>query len=109
MNTCMRCGACCAAYRIPLAEAETDDLPGGCVPLELTDLKKARRCMKITGKTGMRCIALTGTIGQHVSCGIYEKRPTTCREFRMAWQDGLPNNNCDRARAMFGLMPFSQY
>ncbi|MCA0327045.1 MAG: hypothetical protein LCH89_15805, partial [Proteobacteria bacterium] len=28
-----------------------------------------------------RCAALTGRLGQRVACGIYEWRPSSCREF----------------------------
>ena len=40
-----------------------------------------------------QCVALEGTIGECVSCTIYEDRPAVCRTFEMA------SNDCLRARA----------
>lgn len=46
-----------------------------------------------------RCAALTGGLGQRVACGIYEWRPSPCREF----EAGSPA--CERARRRHGLAP----
>ena len=47
-----------------------------------------------------RCAALTGRVGERVACGIYEWRPSPCREFAAGSQA------CDRARMRQGLLPF---
>ncbi len=39
-----------------------------------------------------RCAALTGTVGQQVACGIYEWRPSPCREFAAG------SDACNRVR-----------
>lgn len=52
-----------------------------------------------------RCIALSGEVGKHVSCSIYEQRSSPCREFEASWENGEQNLDCDAARAAFGLAP----
>ncbi len=44
-----------------------------------------------------RCVALDGTIGRFVSCGIYAQRPEVCRKL----EPGTPQ--CREARAEHGL------
>ncbi|MEJ2096277.1 MAG: YkgJ family cysteine cluster protein [Deltaproteobacteria bacterium] len=53
-----------------------------------------------------RCIALEGSIGVHVRCTIYDGRPSPCRNFMAAWQDDIANDQCNRARALYGLPVF---
>lgn len=97
---CQTCGACCAAFRVSFYWAETDAHPQGLVPAELTQSVNPHYvCMKGTEKSPVKCIALTGEVGQEVSCSIYNLRSSTCREFEAGTSD------CDRARAMYGLPP----
>ena len=104
-NPCVTCGACCALYRASFYWAEADDA-GGTVPVELTEkLNDFRRVMRGTNQPAPRCIALVGTIGQHIYCRIYENRASVCRDFPVAWQDGQPNERCDKARIAWGLPP----
>jgi len=53
---CQTCGACCghAGDRIVDKSDQSEDVS---------------------------CSALTGEIGSHCSCGIYEQRPQACRDF----------------------------
>ena len=44
-----------------------------------------------------RCAALTGQVGEKVACGIYEWRPSPCREF----EEG--GEACIRARLRLGV------
>ena len=37
--------------------------------------------LAVSAATREACAALTGTVGQQVACGIYEWRPSPCREF----------------------------
>lgn len=109
-SPCEACGACCAFFRVSVPNAETDDLPGGLVPTDLTFfLNNAQKYMKGTETTAPRCIALEGKVGFHVTCRIYENRPSTCREFKLSWENNIGNRLCDRARGVFGLQAFSQY
>ena len=105
-NPCMYCGACCAFYRASFYWAEANDVPGGIVPVELTEkLNNIRRVMKGTNQPEPRCIALEGTIGIQVNCAIYEKRPGICRDFKISYEDGSYHEGCDVARITWGLPP----
>ena len=61
--------------------------------------------MRGTDYVPIRCAALTGKVGQHVGCGIYEWRPSPCREFGLRAPLGLGDEACARARARHGLPP----
>jgi Fe-S-cluster containining protein len=96
---CRRCGACCAPeVRLPFYVRVT---AGDRARLEprfrsqhlargslLTKLDPVGRCV---------CVALRGTIGRRVSCGIYERRPEECR-ILIAGSD-----DCRVARRQSGL------
>jgi hypothetical protein len=72
---------------------------GGPVPEELAVEVTASLCrMRGTDHASPRCAALTGTIGEQVSCAIYEWRPSPCREFEAG------SDACRRARARHGLL-----
>jgi Fe-S-cluster containining protein len=110
VNPCLNCGACCAFYRASFywSEASSEFNPGG-VPSELTEkLNDFRLAMRGTGGGNPRCIALKGFIGGAVSCSIYEKRASICREFDPSWQNNIPNLRCDKARAAWGLAPLTR-
>ena len=97
MSACTRCGACCACFRVDFSVHEVQDM-GGAVPsglaVEVTD-SMAR--MRGTDHSPPRCAALTGQVGQKAVCGIYEWRPSPCREF----EEG--SHACTRARQRHGL------
>lgn len=106
-NPCTTCGACCAAFRATFHWSEADDA-GGTVPVGMTvDIDPFRRAMRGTQHVAPRCVALEGELGCQVSCTIYEQRPTVCREFTIAGEDGLANDKCDRARRSIGLSPLA--
>jgi len=97
MSACQTCGACCACFRVDFAVEELDDR-GGRVPCGLAeDLTDSLCRLRGTDHQSPRCAALMGRIGEQVACGIYEWRPSPCREFA----EGGPA--CDRARARHGL------
>ncbi|WP_067701459.1 YkgJ family cysteine cluster protein [Erwinia sp. ErVv1] len=105
INPCINCGACCAHFRVSFYWAEADD-GGGTVPADLTEpLNLFLRNMRGTNAATPRCVALEGEPGGCVSCGIYQQRPTPCREFARSGEDGVANEACDRARARYGLPP----
>jgi uncharacterized protein len=101
MSVCQACGACCASFRVDFHPAET---AGGTfawgqgVPLEMT-VPVTPAIVRLRGTDGAapRCVALEGTIGQSVHCGIYEARPSPCREFDTS------HDACARARHRHGL------
>jgi Fe-S-cluster containining protein len=103
-SPCQTCGACCAQFRVSFYWAEGDDTLGGWVPIALTQRVDAqRRAMRGTLSKPVRCVALKGELGQAVSCGIYAKRPSPCREFDAWLADGTPDERCQQARARIGL------
>jgi uncharacterized protein len=109
-SQCQKCGACCAFFRVRFPASESNSCLGGSVPIDLTVLlDDATRCMQGTETTNPRCIALHGQVGTNVSCSIYLCRPSCCRNFLQSWKNEAGNTLCDRARAVFGLQPFSQY
>jgi Fe-S-cluster containining protein len=104
-NPCVRCGACCASFRVDFAREELGS-EGGQVPdglaVEVTD----HVCrMRGTDHASPRCAALTGRVGIDARCGIYEWRPSPCREFGMLAPLGRGDDACSRARARHGLPP----
>lgn len=108
-NPCETCGACCAFYSVTFPEAEITDNQGP-VPSGLTVSQTlCQRVMKGTQVASPRCIALEGRVGVRVKCSIYDFRPSTCRNFIRSWEDGIGNSLCDRARQIYGLLPFSPY
>ncbi len=79
---------------------------GGVVPSELTEqLNEVRAVMKGTKHNPVRCVALEGQVKGYVRCTIYEERPSPCRSLKVSWEDGLPSEQCDRARLAWGLPP----
>jgi uncharacterized protein len=96
---CTSCGACCASFRVDFSVHQLQSM-GGCVPDGLAvDVSGATCRMRGTDHASPRCAALSGQIGQRVSCGIYEWRPNPCHELQAG------NQGCERARARHGLPP----
>jgi uncharacterized protein len=110
-SPCCRCGACCAFYTVAFTAAECDTTSGGIVPVAFSVSIGANRwAMRGTEKRfNKRCSALVGIIGLSVICSIYTNRPSTCQQFTASWELGSPNRNCDHARAIYGLLPFSNF
>jgi Fe-S-cluster containining protein len=99
MSACTRCGACCACFRVDFSVHEGEAL-GGPVPRGLTvELNSSLLRLRGTDHSPPRCAALSGRIGEKIGCGIYEWRPSPCREF----EEG--SEACTRARARHGLPP----
>lgn len=101
MFDCQACGACCASFRVDFSAFELDD-SGGQVPSGLAVEVTDSTCrMRGTDHSPARCAALTGKIGEKVGCGIYEWRPSPCREFeagsdacvRVRMRHGVPVDN----------------
>lgn len=107
-HPCVRCGACCSRYRVSFYWAEADDGTPGGVPVSLTEVVTPHlRAMRGTNQPLPRCIALDGTIGEHVHCTVYPQRPSPCRDFLPSFERGATNPRCDAARAAWGLSPLS--
>ncbi|MCA1902719.1 MAG: YkgJ family cysteine cluster protein [Candidatus Hydrogenedens sp.] len=108
INPCLTCGACCAFYRVSFYWREcSDNKPDG-VPISLCeDLNMFRRVMKGTNQSKPRCIALKGTIGKHVFCSIYWRKPSICCDIEPSYKYGFPESKCDKARLAYGLTPLT--
>lgn len=113
-NPCLRCGACCASFRVDFAREEwaggDDDegagTAGGRVPAGLADPIGPGTCrMRGTDHARPHCAALVGRIGEAVSCGIHEWRPSPCREFGLRAPLGIGDEACSAARRRHGLPP----
>lgn len=56
-------------------------------------------CMRGTEQQPVRCVALSGVLGQAVGCDIYALRSSTCHEFEAG------SAICHQARQKLGLAP----
>lgn len=107
-HPCLRCGACCAAFRVAFHWSEAEPALGGRVPAAMTEpLRTHERAMRGTSQAAPRCIALDAEIGLRSRCTIHATRPSVCAEVAASWEFGLPSAQCDRARALHGLAPLS--
>lgn len=105
-HPCLRCGACCASYRVAFSWIETAPHTPDGIPEALTaQLDPQRVHMRGTDQSNPRCIVLSGTIGVDAHCGDYLRRPSPCHELQPAWENGLPSSQCERARLRHGLPP----
>lgn len=96
-HPCLSCGACCASFRVDFSVHEYEDR-GGRVPAGLADEITDYTCrMRGTDWARPRCAALVGKVGEKASCGIYEWRPSPCREFAAG------SDACNRVRQRHGL------
>jgi Fe-S-cluster containining protein len=94
---CQSCGACCSyAADWPRFSTEEDEQLDR-IPAELVAADQSgMRC------EGARCSALTGEVGKHTACGIYDLRPDVCRACMPGGDD------CLMARAAHGFeLPIS--
>ena len=97
MDECLRCGACCASFRVSFywAEAWARGLPD----LLVEKVNPQLACMAGTNRLDPRCLALHGVVGEQVRCAAYDLRPEPCREV-------LPGDGkCREARQRHGLAP----
>lgn len=110
VHPCLKCGACCASFRVSFHIRESQK--GGLwqVPLERTEEGGSSwLSMKGTNKKHRPvCSALDGTIGKGVSCTIYSDRPSPCRNFLASYEDGIHRPRCDEARKKHGLRPLGR-
>jgi len=103
---CVSCGACCSYFRVsfPYFEVEQRGIPEDMaveVAFPYVAMKGTHQVKTI------RCTALQGEVGKFGTlCGIYERRPSSCRDFSPTLEDGKTRNEyCDKARKALGLAP----
>ena len=108
VHPCLRCGACCAAFRVAFHWSESDAATADGVPEALTESVRPHvLAMRGTNANSPHCIALDGVVGVRVRCRIYAQRPSPCRELGASYEHGAPSAQCDRARARYGLPPLT--
>lgn len=105
-HPCVSCGACCSYYRVsfPYFEVQQRSIPEDMaveVAFPYVAMKGTHQVKTI------RCTALHGEVGKFGTlCGIYESRPSSCRDFSPTLEDGKTRNEyCDKARTALGLAP----
>ena len=102
MSACTTCGACCASFRVDFSVQELED-NGGRVPCGLAvEVNASIARMRGTDHQPPRCAALSGKLGEKIACGIYEWRPSPCREF----EEG--SDACAMARRRHGMAAVEQ-
>lgn len=107
-HPCLRCGACCAAFRVAFHWSQAQPHAPDGPPAELVaPLRVHEVAMRGTDGPPQRCVALVGIVGTAAHCGIYANRPPPCRELAPAWEHGEPSPQCDRARRAHGLAPLT--
>lgn len=100
-HPCLSCGACCASFRVDFSIYEAED-NGGRVPQGLIEEVTRHTCrMRGTDYASPRCAALIGKVGVQAACGIYEWRPSPCREFAAG------SDACNRVRQRLHLPPLT--
>lgn len=115
-NPCIECGACCAFFRVSFFWEETSSENPDSVPIEMTEaLNELLQCMKGTNQPHPRCVCLEGKIGKRVSCTIYPRRSSTCRDFGLHETKGVISvtgddlTRCNEARKAWGLPPLTRW
>ena len=104
LHPCLRCGACCAFFRVSLHWSEADPALGGAVPFELTEpLRNHERAMRGTSQAHPRCIALDADISRYSRCTIHARRPSVCALVPASWEFGAASAQCDKSRIAHGL------
>ena len=105
---CTRCGACCVSdYDAPdyaflreedLARLDPDEVETYVFTEQTFGSPQCSMQTVYDSRGNCRCKALGGTVGEEVSCTIYDRRPNVCRKFQAG------SSACDYARrAAFGL------
>lgn len=98
-NPCVRCGACCASFRVSFYWAEAP--VRGLSERWTEQVNPWHSCMAGTNQSAPRCNALHGVVGQAVTCSTYAQRPSPCREVEVG------DEKCNKARARHGLTPLA--
>lgn len=109
IHPCLKCGACCATYRVTFLKAELDG-PNNQLAKISKDNGGLWQIMPGTDKRHNPCCNyLKGTIGRSASCGVYESRPSPCKIFKASYEDGVTEApRCNEARRHHGLKPLTK-
>jgi len=98
---CRKCGACCSPQVYGYSMREQTNGYVQLLGLDLNLLsdeylrrhvRNAKKDLRLACKknhNGCVCVALRGTVGKRVSCGIYARRPHACRIFEKGSENCL--------------------
>ena len=103
IHPCLKCGACCAFFRVSFHWSETLAESHGVPSGMTTKISPHLNAMIGTNQTKARCIAFKGVIGKSANCKIYSHRPSCCRIFKASFEDGERSHGCEEARKSKGL------
>ena len=106
-HPCLKCGACCAFFRVSFHWTETYADSYGVPEGTSHAISPYVNSMNGTDQINPSCQQLRGIIGESTSCDIYANRPNACRAFKASFEDGTKNIQCDQARASKGLSELS--
>lgn len=96
---CIECGACCAYFKVGFKRANNQQ-----VPWQTIKIVRGESFMEGAEIFKGRCNQLTGDIGKHCLCSIYENRPDVCDLFSVWLPNGKQNPRCIKAREFHGLV-----
>lgn len=99
---CMTCGGCCATFVNISVKPDNPIASKDCWEVSkqgkngeiIVDRLIKRR------KEDYFCTGLKGTVGENVSCRLYENRPDSCRQFEAG------SDRCHAVRRAFGIEPY---
>ena len=100
---CMTCGACCASFVWVAVASDNTISSEDCWDITRKDKNDDEYTVDRYVKrkeTDFSCTALEGTVGENVSCGVYEERPRMCRKFEAG------SDRCHAVRRAYGIEPF---
>lgn len=104
-HPCLTCGACCAFFRVSFYWREIEEKR---IPINVThQINDTYSCMLGTSQKDLRCMSLSGIIGEKIQCSIYGNRPSSCSNFKPSYEDGIKNERCDEARMKHKLKPLT--
>lgn len=109
-HPCINCGACCGTYRVSFLRSEL--APNGLWKVPASEVEDhGTDYVSLKGTTKNHhpsCNQLQGRIGKKAWCGMYENRPSPCRNFKASYEDGTKQPRCDEARRVHGLRPLTK-
>ena len=98
-ETCRKCGACCVSPYDSDRYVDLDEDDPARFSLLFRKHAVVGRSLRTKHDAAGNCVcvALRGTVGQRVSCSVYENRPRVCRAFRPG------SGDCRQARRELSL------
>jgi Fe-S-cluster containining protein len=106
VHPCLKCGACCSTYRVTFLKSEIQSTNDPLTYLSVDNGGVWQAMPGTNKKHRPKCDYLEGIIGKLAKCGVYNNRPSPCRNFLASYEDGKTHaQRCDEARIRHGLKP----